>query len=76
MSQGASVHILRCSDGSLYVGITRRDVEERVSEHREGLTIGDTQVRRPVVLLHSEHHERLDDAVAAGLRITGWSRVQ
>ncbi|WP_237480683.1 GIY-YIG nuclease family protein [Lichenibacterium dinghuense] len=76
MGEGASVYILRCSDGSLYVGITRRSVEERVGEHQDGLTIGYTQARRPVVLLHSEHYERVDDAVAAERRIKGWSRAK
>ena len=40
------------------------------------MTIGYTQSRRPVVLLHSEHHERLDDAVSAERRIKGWSRAK
>jgi putative endonuclease len=30
---GASIYILLCSDGSYYAGVTRRSVEERVSEH-------------------------------------------
>ena len=76
MDEGASVYLLRCSDGSLSVGITRRSVEERVSEHNIGLTIGYTQRRRPVVLLHSDHHERVDEAVAAERRIKGWSRAK
>lgn len=76
MGEGASVYVLRCSDGSLYVGITRREVEERVGEHQSGLKIGYTQTRRPVVLLHSEHYERIDEAVAAERRIKGWSRAK
>ena len=76
MSGGASVYILRCADGSLYVGITRRSVEERVGEHNAGLTVGYTQARRPVVLLHSEFYERVDEAVAAERRIKGWSRAK
>jgi predicted GIY-YIG superfamily endonuclease len=35
--QGASIYILRCADGSYYTGITRRSVEERVSEHAQCL---------------------------------------
>ena len=31
---GASIYILRCADGSYYTGITRRSVEERLSEGR------------------------------------------
>lgn len=32
---GASNYILLCSDGSYYTGITRRSVEERVSNMRK-----------------------------------------
>jgi putative endonuclease len=34
---GATIYILRCSDGSYYTGIRRRSAEERVSEHALGL---------------------------------------
>ena len=27
MSEGATVYVLRCADGSLYVGITRRTID-------------------------------------------------
>ena len=30
---GASVYILLCADASYYTGVTRRAVDERVSEH-------------------------------------------
>ncbi len=48
---GASIYILLCSDGSYYTGITRRSVEERVSEHAQGLMPGYTFTRRPVKLV-------------------------
>ena len=54
---GASIYILVCSDGSYYTGITRRSVEERVSEHAQGLMPGYTFTRRPVKLVFSEHYE-------------------
>ena len=73
---GASIYILLCSDGSYYTGITRRSVEERVSEHAQGLTPGYTFTRRPVKLLFSEHYERIVDAIAAERRIKGWSRAK
>jgi GIY-YIG catalytic domain len=44
---GATIYILRCSDGSYYTGITRRPVEERVSEHAQELHNGYTFTRRP-----------------------------
>jgi putative endonuclease len=77
MTSGASVYILLCADGSYYTGITRRSVEERVSEHANGPIPGCfTASRRPVVLAHSEHYERVDEAVAAERRIKGWSRAK
>jgi putative endonuclease len=74
---GASIYILRCADGSYYTGITRRSVEERLSEHMQGLIPGCyTDSRRPVILAFSEHYERIDEAVAAERRIKGWSRAK
>jgi putative endonuclease len=74
---GASIYILRCADGSFYTGITRRSVEERVSEHAQGIDAGCyTFPRRPVTLIHSEHYKRIADAVAAERRIKGWSRAK
>jgi putative endonuclease len=57
---GASIYILQCADGSYYTGITRRSVEERASEHAQGL-IPDcyTFTRRPVKLILAEHYERI-----------------
>ncbi len=72
----ATIYILRCSDGSYYTGITRRPVEERVSEHAEGLHQGYTFTRRPVTLVHAEAYERIDEAIAAERRIKGWSRAK
>ena len=74
---GASIYILRCSDDRYYTGITRRSVEERVSEHMQGLIQGCyTDKRRPVKLMFSEHYGRIDEAVAAERRIKGWSRAK
>jgi putative endonuclease len=74
---GASIYILRCADGSYYTGITRRSVEERLSEHMQGLISGCyTDSRRPVKLVFSENYERIDEAVAAERRIKGWSRAK
>jgi putative endonuclease len=74
---GASIYILLCADGSYYTGITRRSVEERVSEHEAGLDTGCyTYKRRPLKLVHSESYERIDEAVAAERRIKGWSRAK
>jgi putative endonuclease len=74
---GASIYILQCADGGYYTGITRRSVEERLSEHTQGLMVGCyTFTRRPVTLLFAEHYERIDGAVAAERRIKGWWRAK
>jgi putative endonuclease len=73
---GASICILLCSDGSYCTGVTRRSVEERASEHAQGLMPGYTFTRRPVKLVFSEHYERIVDAIAAERRIKGWSRAK
>ncbi len=72
----AFVYILRCADGSLYTGITRRGVEERVSEHNAGRLLGYTSSRRPVDLIYSEGHPRIDEAITAERRIKGWSHAK
>jgi putative endonuclease len=73
---GASIYILLCSNGSYYTGITRRSVEERLSEHAQGLMPGYTFTRRPAKLVFSEHYERIVDAIASERRIKGWSRAK
>lgn len=73
--EGASLYILRCADGKLYTGLTRRDVEERVSEHQQGLSVF-TKTRLPVELIFSEHYALIIDAIDAERRIKGWSRAK
>jgi putative endonuclease len=73
----ASVYILLCSDGSYYTGITRRDVEERVSEHTQGLDpTCYTFPRRPVSIPFSASFQRVDEAVSLERQIKGWSRAK
>jgi putative endonuclease len=73
----ASVYILLCSDGSYYTGITRRDVEERVSEHTQGLDpTCYTFARRPISIVFAASFERVDEAVSFERQIKGWSRAK
>ncbi len=44
---GASIYILRCADGTYYTGITRRSVEDRVSDTDQGLWAGYQRRRVP-----------------------------
>ena len=70
------VYMLRCADGSYYVGSTKRTPEERVWEHNEGLARGYTHGRRPVVLVYAEYHERLLEGFSRERQIKGWRRAK
>ena len=71
----AFVYILRCNDGSYYVGSTR-DLENRVDKHNAGFYGGYTARRQPVELVHSQEFGRIEDAIAAERQIKGWSRAK
>ncbi len=71
------VYVVRCSDGSYYVGSTTKEPDARVWEHNNlPSEKGYTAKRRPVALVFSEDFERYDDAVARERQIKGWSRAK
>src|SRR4029077_7082776 len=70
------VYILRCSDGSYYVGLTKAGLDKRIAEHLSGTFAGYTSKRRPVTLVWSDHFLRLTDAIACERRIKGWRRAK
>jgi putative endonuclease len=76
MAAGAYLYILRCADGSYYVGTTRKSLEERIGEHNAGLHGGYTASRRPVTMVFTQHFETITDAVAAERQVKGWSRAK
>jgi predicted GIY-YIG superfamily endonuclease len=70
------VYILRCSDGSLYAGLTS-DLEIRLAEPRQGLDPESyTYRRRPLELLWSASFRDHDGAFALERQIKGWSRAK
>jgi putative endonuclease len=71
---GAFLYILRCADGSYYVGTTAAGLEKRIAEHNAGVFDGYTALRRPVELVFDQHFYRLDDAAAAERQVKGWRR--
>jgi len=75
MSYSFHVYVLRCSDGSLYVGHTD-DMEKRLSEHHLGIHDGYTKSRRPVRLAYSEEYSSRDEAFHRERQIKGWSRAK
>jgi putative endonuclease len=77
MKTGIYVYILRCADGSYYVGsATGHDLAPRIDQHNAGSYPGYTFTRRPVVLVWSEYFDRITDGIAAERQIKGWSRVK
>src|SRR3569623_560836 len=76
-AMSAFAYMLRCADGSYYVGCTAGpDLEKRIAEHQSGAFGGYTSLRRPVDLVWSQHFEHITDAVAAERQIKGWSRAK
>ncbi len=68
-----SCYMVRCRDGSLYVGVAT-DLKERVKEHNWGVGAKFTAKRRPVELVW---YEKLSGYAAAREReaeIKGWGR--
>lgn len=72
--QGCWLYILRCADGSHYVGTTvYDDPAKRVAEHnRAASMIAETAHRRPVSLIFAAHFDHRDDATSLESRIRTW----
>jgi len=68
-------YILKCGDGSFYVG-SARNLDERVAQHQAGLGGSYTAKRQPVSLVFAEEHERIDDAYSREKQLQGWSRAK
>jgi putative endonuclease len=68
------LYMLRCADGSYYIGTTRSGLETRITEHQAGAFDGYTARRRPVTLVFQQHFESIEDAVAAERQVKGWRR--
>lgn len=71
------MYILKCSDGTYYTGSTGfADVIARVWEHNnvDEKAAAYTRKRRPVILLHAEEYDRIDEAYHREKQVQGWSR--
>ncbi len=68
-------YILKCSDGSYYVGLTT-NLENRVKTHNQGKGPTYTAKRRPVQLVYHERFNNLDDAVRREGQVKKWSRAK
>jgi putative endonuclease len=68
------VYILRCNDGSYYVGLTKAGLDKRLFEHDTGAFKGYTSTRRPVTLVWSQEFLSLVDAIGWERKLKGWRR--
>jgi putative endonuclease len=69
--------MLRCADGSYYVGsATGDDLGPHVDQHNAGVHPGYTYSRRPVVLVWSEHFDRITDGIAVERLLKSWGRAK
>ena len=69
------VYILRCADGSLYVGVTD-NLDARLLKHNDGTASVFTAQRRPVVLVYSEMYEALAVAQGRERQLKRWTRAK
>lgn len=69
------IYILRCADGSYYVGHTDH-LEKRIAEHNSGTIPGYTVRKRPVTLVFSDEFPTRAEALERERQIKGWSRAK
>ena len=72
-----TLYILRCSDKSLYAGITT-DIERRLKEHNDNnkLAAAYTRARRPVKLVYKESHPDRSSASKREAEIKKMNKVE
>ena len=68
-------YILKCSDGSYYVGHTE-DLEDRLCRHNAGRGPAYTVARCPVLLVYSEYHTTKSGPAKRERQIKKWSRAK
>lgn len=67
------VYMLRCADGSLYIGETD-NLDERISRHQQGRACAFTATRRPLELVYVEELANRLEARRRESQLKGWTR--
>jgi len=75
LSRMPYVYMLRCADGTLYVGSTL-DLARRLEQHQAGEGAAYTKRRLPVELLWCAQTDRIDEAFGWEKRLQGWSHAK
>ncbi|HEC66465.1 MAG TPA: GIY-YIG nuclease family protein [bacterium] len=69
------LYILKCSDKSLYTGITN-DLDKRLASHEEGKGSKYVRSRLPFKLVHTERFRNRSNAQKREAKVKGWSRKE
>ncbi len=69
------LYILRCSDDSLYTGISN-DLDKRMKTHREGKGSKYVRAHSPFKMIYSEEFETKSEALKREIEIKKWSRAE
>lgn len=68
-------YILRCADGSYYVGCTTQ-LEDRLAKHNAGTFGGYTSTRLPVDPVWCAEFQSIHDAIDMERKLKRWSRAK
>lgn len=69
--------MLRCADGSFYVGSTKEDnMASRLAQHQAGFGGRFTSTRRPITLVWHQDFDDYAEAFSAEPQIKGWGRAK
>lgn len=68
-------YIARCSDNSLYTGITN-NIEKREERHNNGTGSNYTKIRRPIKIIYFEEYNTLKEAAKREKQLKGWSKIK
>jgi len=69
------LYILRCADGSLYVG-SAQNLDVRVKAHNDGRGAAYTFKHRPIRLVYSEAFPSEDEALRRERQLKHWSHAK
>jgi putative endonuclease len=69
------LYILRCADGTLYIGIST-DLTKRLKTHNQGKASRYTRMRLPVEMIYHEPHPDKSSARKREIQVKKWPRPQ
>ena len=73
MSNKFFTYIARCSDGSLYTGITN-NIKSREERNNQGVESKYTRGRLPLEIIYFETYKTRSEAAKREIQLKGWTR--